>query len=43
MNWETGVMSYQRLKKWYFMPPCLTFTIIIRYESSVSEIIQGKE
>ena len=32
MVWETGVQSqvesYQRLKKWYLMPPCLTFSII---------------
>ena len=30
--WETGVQSqvefYQRLKKWYVMPPCLTLSII---------------
>ena len=32
MTWETWVQSqvesYQRLKKWYLMPPCLTFSII---------------
>ena len=43
---ETGVQSqvesYQRLKKWYWMPPCLTLNII-RYISSVSGAIQGKE
>ena len=36
--WKTGVQSqvesYQRLKKWYLMPPCLTLSII-RYESRV--------
>ena len=36
--WETGVLSqfksYQRLKKWYFMPHCLTLSII-RYISRV--------
>ena len=30
--WETGVQSwvesYQRLKKWYLIPPCLTLSII---------------
>ena len=35
---ETGVQfqaeSYQRLKKWYLMPPCLTLNII-RYGSKV--------
>ena len=38
MAWETGVQSqvesYQRLKKWYLMPPCLTLSII-RYGSRV--------
>ena len=32
MVWETGVQSqvesYQRLKKWYLVPPCLTHSII---------------
>ena len=32
MVWETGVQSqfesYQRLKKWYLMLPCLTLSII---------------
>ena len=31
MDWETGVQcqveSYQRLKKWYLIPPCLTLRI----------------
>ena len=31
MVWEIGVQSfvesYQRLKKWYLMPPCLTLSI----------------
>ena len=36
------VESYQRLKKWYLMPPCLTFSII-RYRSRVSGAIRGKE
>ena len=30
--WETGVRSrvesYQRLKKWYLIPPCLTLSTI---------------
>ena len=38
MAWETKVQSqaasYQRLKKWYLIPPCLTFSII-RYLSRV--------
>ena len=28
---HSSVESYQRLKKWYLMPPCLT-PIIIRYD-----------
>ena len=32
MGWETGVQSqvesYQKLKKWYSIPPCLTFNIL---------------
>ena len=36
--WETRVQSqvesYQRLKKWYLIPPCLTLSII-RYGSRV--------
>ena len=36
------VESYQRLKKWYLMRPCLTLSII-RYGSRVSGAIQGKE
>ena len=38
MAWETWVQSqvesYQRLIKWYLMPPCLTLSII-RYGSRV--------
>ena len=36
MAWETSVQSqsYQRLKKWYLMPLCLTFSII-KYVSRV--------
>ena len=45
MAWETGVQSqvksYQRLKKWYLMPPCLTL-IIIRYRSRVKWSNPGK-
>ena len=34
-NWvQSQVESYQRLKKWYLMPPCLTLSII-RYGSRV--------
>ena len=25
---QSQVKSYQRLKKWYLMPPCLTLSII---------------
>ena len=43
---ETGVQSKvesnQRLKKWYLIPPCLTFSII-RYVSRVKWSNQGKE
>ena len=39
---QSQVESYQRLKKWYLVPPCLTPSII-RYESRVSGVIQGKE
>ena len=31
---QSLVESYQRLKKWYLMPPCLTLSII-RYRSRV--------
>ena len=34
--------SYQRLKKWYLMPPCLTLSIIM-YGSRVNWSIPGKE
>ena len=43
--WETGVQSgvesYQRLKKWYLIPPCLIL-IIIRYISRVKWSNPGK-
>ena len=46
MVWETRlqsqVKSYQRLKKWYSMLPCLTPSIM-RYRSRVNRAIQGKE
>ena len=38
---QSQVESYQRLKKWYFMPPCLTLSII-RYGSRVKWIHPGK-
>ena len=38
---QSQVASYQRLKKWYLMPPCLTFSII-RYESRVKLVNPGK-
>ena len=45
MAWETGVQSqvesYQRLKKWYLMPPCLTLSIM-RYISRVKWSTPGK-
>ena len=44
---ETGVQSqvesYQRLKKQYLMPVCLTLNNIIRYGSRVSWTVQGME
>ena len=33
---QSQVKSYQRLKKWYLMPPCLTLSII-KYVSRVKE------
>ena len=45
MTQETGIQtqidSYQRLKKWYLMPPCLTHSII-RYGSRVKWSNPGK-
>ena len=45
MAWETWVQSqvesYQRLKKWYLMPPFLTLSII-RYGSRVKWRNPGK-
>ena len=38
---QSLVESYQRLKKWYLMSPCLTLSII-RYISRVNEAIKGK-
>ena len=38
---QSQVESYQRLKKWYLMPPCLTLSII-RYESRVKWHNPGK-
>ena len=38
---QSQVESYQRLKKWYLMPPCLTLSII-RYESRVKWSNPGK-
>ena len=39
---QSQVESYQRLKKWYLMPPCLSLSII-RYRLKVSGAIYGKE
>ena len=36
------IYIYQRLKKWYLMPPCLTLSII-RYGSRVKQSNPGKE
>ena len=45
MAWKTWVQcwveSYQKLKKWYLMPPCLTLSII-RYGSRVKWSNPGK-
>ena len=38
---QSQVESYQRLKKWYLLPPCLTLSII-RYESRVKWNNPGK-
>ena len=38
---QSLVEAYQRLKKWYLMPPCLTLSII-RYESRVKRNNPGK-
>ena len=38
---QSQVESYQRLKKWYLMPPCLTLSII-RYRSRVKWRKPGK-
>ena len=38
---QSPVESYQRLKKWYLMPPCLTLSII-RYGSRVKWSNPGK-
>ena len=38
---QSQVESYQRLKKWYLMPPCLTLSII-RYRSRVKWSNPGK-
>ena len=39
---QSQVASYQRLKKWYLMPPCLTLSIV-RYGSRVKWSNPGKE
>ena len=45
MAWKTWVQSqvesYQRLKKWYLMPPCLTLSIM-RYRSMAKWVNPGK-
>ena len=41
MAWETWVQSYQRLRKWYLIPPCLTLSIT-RYGSKVKWVNPGK-
>ena len=38
---QSQVESYQRLKKWYLIPPCLTHSLI-RYESRVKYGPPGK-
>ena len=38
---QSQVESYQRLKKWYLMPPCLTLSIV-RYGSRVKWSNPGK-
>ncbi len=41
-GFQSQVKSYQRLKKWYLMPPYLTLSIT-RYESRVKWSNPGKE
>ena len=42
LTWvQSQVESYQRLKKWYLMPPCLTFSVI-RHGSRVKWSNPGK-
>ena len=45
MAWETGIQSqvksYQTLKQWFLIPPCLTLSII-RYISRVKWSNTGK-
>ena len=38
---QSQVESYQKLKKWYLIPPCLTLSII-RYTSRVKWVHPGK-
>ena len=38
---DLGSIPYQRLKKWYMVPPCLTLSII-KYGSQVRGAIKGK-
>ena len=38
---QSLVQSYQRLKKWYLIPPCLTLSVI-RYVSRLKWITPGK-
>ena len=33
-GFQSQVESYQRIKKWYLIPPCLTFSII-RYVTRI--------
>ena len=39
---QSQVASFNRLKKWYLIPPCLTLSII-RYVSRLRGAIRGKE
>ena len=40
-GFQSQVKSYQKIKKWYLIPPFLTLSII-RYDSRISGAIQRK-
>ena len=40
---QSQVESYQRLKKWYLMPPCLTQHYKVRIKGKVEQSREGVE